>query len=123
MPEEKTQHFPRCVRSLRICVGTRRATSRPRMASAVNLPMLQDFAPARVGMGRTGVVVASRYLPAVHCFLRARPTYDLFKNLAAIVWMYGGIAVTVKNNCGNRRTVTENVPSTGNATLTHGGER
>ena len=85
--------------------------------------MLQDFAPAHVYMNRPGVFMAFGYPSAMHCFLRARLTYDLFKNLAAIVWMYGGIAVTVKNNCGNRRTVTENVPSTGNATLTHGGER
>ena len=108
MPEEKTQHFPRCVRSPRIRVGARRATSRPRVGGAVDIPMLQDFASARVGMGRTGVVMASRYLPAMHRFLRARRTDGLFKNLTAIVWMHGGVAVAVKNNCRDRRPVAGN---------------
>jgi hypothetical protein len=40
MPEEKTQHFPRCVRSPRIRVGAHWATSGPRMAGAVDIPML-----------------------------------------------------------------------------------
>ena len=83
------------------------------MAGAVNIPMLQDFASARVGMGRAGVVMASRYLPAMHRFLRARRTDGLFKNLTAIVWMHGGVAVAMKNNCRHRRLVSGNGPATG----------
>ena len=40
MPEEETQHFPRCIRSLRIGVGARRAASRPCVAGAVDIPLL-----------------------------------------------------------------------------------
>ena len=99
MPEEEAQHFPRCVRSLRISVGARRATSRPCVAGAVDIPVLQDFAPAPIDMGRAGIGVASRYLPAMHLFLRARRTHGLFKNLVAIVWMHCGVPVAVENDC------------------------
>jgi hypothetical protein len=68
MAEEETQHFSRCVRSLRISVGARGATSRPCVAGAVDIPVLQDFAAARVDMGRAGIGMASRYLPAMHFF-------------------------------------------------------
>src|ERR1035437_4348553 len=73
-------------------------------------------------MGRTGVFMASRYLPAMHRFLRARRTDGLFKNLTAVVWMHGGVAVTVKNNCRDRRPVAGNDPATTSATLPHGGK-
>ena len=65
----------------------------------MNIPMLQYFAAIRVGMGRTGVPVASRYLAAAYRFFRARRTNDLFKNLTAVAWMHGGVAVAVKNDC------------------------
>ena len=103
MPQEETQHFPRCVRSLRIGVGTRRAASRPCVAGAMDIPVLQDFASARVGMGRAGVGMPSRYLPATYRFFRARRTDGLFKNLTAVVWMHGGVAVAVENNNRDRR--------------------
>jgi hypothetical protein len=57
----------------------------------------------------------------MHRFLRARRTDGLFKNLTAVVWMHGGVAVTVKNNCRDRRPVAGNDP-TGSAALPHGGE-
>jgi len=120
MPEEKTQHFPRCIRSPRIRIRARRATSRPSVGGAVDIPILQDFASARVGMSRTGVVMASRYLTAMHGFLRARRTDGLFKNLTAIVWMHGGVAVAVKNNCRDMRPVAGDAPSTRSAALPHG---
>jgi hypothetical protein len=59
MPEEETQHFTCCIRSLRIGVGARSAASRPCVAGSVDIPLLQDFAPARVGMGRAGIGMAS----------------------------------------------------------------
>ena len=102
MLEEETQHFPRCVRSLRISVGARRAASRPCVAGAMDIPVLQDFASARIGMGRAGVGMPSRYLPATHLFLRSRRTDSLFNNLTAIVWMHGGVAVAVENNNRDR---------------------
>ena len=97
------QHFLRCVRSLRIRVGARGAASRPGVAGAVDVPVLQDFALASVGMGRAGIGMASGYLPAMHLLLRPRRSDGLFENLTAIVWMHGGVAVAVENNSRDRR--------------------
>jgi hypothetical protein len=58
----------------------------------------------------------------MHHFLRALRPYGLVKNLAAIVWMHGGVAVTVKNNCRDRRPVAGNDPAIGSAALPHGGK-
>ena len=113
MLEEKTQHFPRCVRSPRIRVGARGTTPRPRMGAAVDAPMLQDFAAADVNMRRPGVVMAFGYPPVMNGFLRVGRTNDLYKNLTAVDWMYGGVAVTVKNNCRDRRAVLVSHPATG----------
>jgi hypothetical protein len=92
------------------------------MGGAVDIPMLQDFASARVGMGCAGVFMASRYLPAMHRSLDARCTDGLFKNLTAIVWMHGRVAVAVKNNCRHRRLVAGNDSATGSAALPHSGK-
>src|ERR1700691_4798928 len=73
-------------------------------------------------MSRSGVGIASRYLPAINRFSRARRTDGLFKNLTAVVWMHGGVAVAVKYNCRERRPVAGNDPATGSAALPHGGK-
>src|SRR6202171_2659554 len=65
-------------------------TTRGRRRGYSNAP---GFASARVGMGRAGVFMATRYSPAMHRFFRACRADGLFKNLIAIVWMHGGIAV------------------------------
>jgi hypothetical protein len=75
MLEEETQHFPRCVRSSRISVGARRAASRPCVSSSVDVPVLKDSAPTRVGMDRAGIGMPSRYPPAMHLLLRARRSH------------------------------------------------
>lgn len=106
MPEEETQHFPRCVRSLRISVGAGGATARPRVAGAVDNPVLQNFAPAHIDMDHAGIGMASRYLPTVHLFLRSRRTDGLFKNLGAIVWMHRGVPVAVENDSRHGRSAT-----------------
>src|SRR4030088_3295524 len=106
MPEEKTQHFPRCVRSSRISVGARRAASRPCVSSSVDVPVLKDSAPAGVGVDRAGIGMPSRYPPAIHLLLRARRSQRLFKNLIAVVWMHRNVAIAVKNNGRDRWPVT-----------------
>src|ERR1700704_892403 len=88
MLEEETQHFPGCVRSSRISVGARRAASRPCVSSSVDVPVLKDSAPTRVGMDRAGISMPSRYPSAMHLLLRARRPHRLLKNLIAVVWMY-----------------------------------
>src|ERR1700680_3227592 len=122
MLEEETQHFPRCVRSLRVSIGARGAASRPCVAGAVDIPVLQDSSPTRVAMDRAGIGMPSRYLPAMHLFLRARRTDGLFKNLTTIVWMHGGVAVAVENNNRDRRPAALNDPATGSPSSQRGGK-
>src|SRR5258708_19117523 len=118
--QEETQHFPRCVRSSRISVGADRAASRPCVSSSVDIPVLQDSAPTRVAMDSAGIGMPSRYLPAMHLFLRARRFHSLLKNLIAVFWMHGSVAIAVKNNGWDRWLVTWNYPVIGPATLSHG---
>src|SRR5258708_9996183 len=106
MLEEQTQHFPGCVRSSRISVGSRRAASRPCVSSSVDVPALKDSAPTRVGIDRAGIGMPSRYPPAMHLLLRARRSHELLKNLIAVVWMHHNVAIAVKNNGRDRWPVT-----------------
>src|ERR1700682_6817596 len=110
MLEEETQHFPRCVRSSRISVGTRRAASRPCVSSAVDVPVLKHSTPTRVGMDRAGIGMTSRYPPALHLLLRARRSDRLLKNLIAVVWMHRNVAIALKSNDRDRRRGTWNYP-------------
>src|SRR6202043_1941187 len=123
MLEEETQHFPRCVRSSRISVGARRAASRPCVSSSVDVPVLKDSAPTRVGMDRAGIGMSSRYPPAMQVLLRARRSHRLFKNLIAVVWMHRYVAIAVKNNGRDRWPVTWDYPVIGPAALSHGDKR
>ena len=122
MLEEKTKHFPCCVRSSRIRVGARRTPSGPCVSGSVDIPVLNDSAPTRAGMDRAGIGMPSSYLPAMHLLLRARRSHRLLKNLIAIVWMHRYVAVAVKNNGRDRWPVARNDPATGSTTLPHGGK-
>src|SRR5260370_7259072 len=73
MLEEKTQHFSRCVRSSRISVGARRAASRPCVSSSVDVPVLKDSVPPRVGMDRAGLGIPPANPPAHHHLLPLPP--------------------------------------------------
>src|SRR5258705_10322270 len=106
MLEKETQHFPRCVRSSRISVGACRAASRPCVSSSVNVPVLKNFAPTRVGVDRAGIGMSSRYPPTMHLLLHARRSHRLLKNLIAVVWMHRNVAIAVKNNGRDRWPVT-----------------
>ena len=106
MLEEETKHFPRCVGSSRISVGARRAASRPCVSSSVDIPVLKDSAPTRVGMDRAGIGMSSSYLPAMHLLLCARRSDRLLKNLIAVVWMHHNVPIAVKNNGRDRWPVT-----------------
>src|ERR1700730_16417370 len=103
MLEEETQHFPRCVRSSRISVGARRATSRPCVSGTVDVPVLKDSAPTRVSMDGAGIGMLYRYPPAMQMLLRGRRSDRLLKNLIAVVWMHRSVAVAVKNNGRDKR--------------------
>jgi hypothetical protein len=106
MLEEKTKHFLCCIRSARISVGTRRASSGPCVSRSVDIPVLQHSASTRVAQDRSGIGMPSGYLPAMHLLLCARPPHRLLKNLAAVVWMHGSVAIAVKNDGRDRWSVT-----------------
>jgi hypothetical protein len=95
MLEEKTKHFPCCVRSSRISVGARRTTPGPRVAGSVDIPMLEHFASARVPYDRSSIGMPSGYLAAMH-LLCAHRSHTPLKNLIAVVWMHDGVAIAVK---------------------------
>src|SRR5579863_7460335 len=105
MLEEETQHFSRCIRSVRIGVGTRRAASGPCVSGSVDFPMLKDSASGGVGMDRAGVRMPSGYLPAMHVHLRARPADGLPDNVSAVFRMYRDVAIAVEDNRRNGRAV------------------
>src|SRR6185437_16834727 len=106
MLEEETQHLPCCVRSSRIGVGACGAASGPCVSGSVDIPVLQHCASTRVAQDRSCIGMPSRYLPAMHLLLRARRSQRLLKNLIAVVWMNGSVAITVKNNGRDRWPVT-----------------
>jgi hypothetical protein len=93
--EKEAQHFLRCIRSLPVRIGSGRAASGPGMAGAVDIPVLQDIAFG-VGVGRAGVPVPSRNLPAMHLLSRLSRSDGMFDNVGAVVGMHGGVAVAVK---------------------------
>jgi hypothetical protein len=106
MLEEESQHFPRGVRSSRISVGASRVASRPCVSSSMDVPVLKDSAPARVGMDRAGIGMPSGYPPAIHLPLRARRSHRLLKNMIAVAWMHRNVAIAMKNNGRDSRPVT-----------------
>src|SRR4029079_16060600 len=101
MLEEETQHFLGGVRASRISVGSRLAASRPRVSSSVDVPVLKNSAPSRVGLNHAGIGVPSRHLPVMHLRLRARRSHRLLKNLTAVARMYRNAAIAMKNNGGD----------------------
>ncbi len=119
MIQKESQHFLRGIRPVSVRIGSGGASSRPGMACAVDIPVLEDRALA-VDVGRSGIFVPSRNLPAMHLLLRHDRSDRVFSNLNAIVRMHGGVAIAVKNNgrdhrAGRRRTSAV-------APLPHGGE-
>ena len=76
------------------------------MSGSVDIPVLKDATPGRVGMDRAGIGVPLRYLPAMHLLLRARRSQELLTNLIAIVGMHRRVAIAVKNNGRDRWPVT-----------------
>src|SRR5258708_12557902 len=110
MLEEETHHFPRCVRSAWIGVGARRAASRPCVSSSVDVPVLNDSAPTRVGMDRAGIGIPSRYPPAMHMLLRGRRSDRLLNNLIPVVWMHPTVATPAKHHTRYRSTTPSSSP-------------
>jgi hypothetical protein len=64
----------------------------------MNIPVLKNRTPSRIGMGGAGVGVPSRDPSAIYFLFRARRSHGLLKNLITIAWMDRNVAVTVKND-------------------------
>jgi hypothetical protein len=64
----------------------------------MNIPVLENSAPTRIGMDGAGVGVPSRDSPAIYFLLRVRRPRGLLKNLITVAWVHGDVAVTVKND-------------------------
>src|SRR5260370_7980953 len=123
MGKEETQEFRGWGWSPRSRVGDGRAASRPCVSSSMNVPVLKDFPPTRVGMDRAGISMPSRYPPAMHLLLRSRVSRRLLKKMIAVAWVHRDVAIAMKNNGRDRWPVTENYPVNGPATLSHGDKR
>ncbi len=119
MLEEETQHFPRCIRSVRIGVGAGGAASRPCVSGSVDFPVLQ--ASAGIGMDGAGVVMSSRYPSSMHPLFRARAADGLPDDSIAIVRTHRGVAIAVEDNRRDGRAVARHC--LGPAALPHGEQR
>ena len=75
------------------------------MSSPVDVPVLKDTAPARVGMNGAGKGVPARYPSAMHLLFCADRFDGLLKNLIAVVWMYRDVAIAVENDGRDRGPV------------------
>jgi hypothetical protein len=71
----------------------------------MNIPVLKNFAPARVGMDRAGICMPAGYPPAMHILLRARRSHRPLKNLIAVAWMHRNVAIAMKDNSRDARPV------------------
>jgi len=72
----------------------------------MNVPVLKDFAPVRVGLDRAGKGTSSGYPPAMHLLLRARVSRRLLKKMVAVAWVHRDVAIAMKNNSRDSRPVT-----------------
>ncbi len=133
MLEEEAQHLPRSVRPSRIGVGAGGAASRPGMSGTMDHPVLKDCPPARVGMDRAGIGMASRHPTAMHFLLQARRPL-LRNDMIAVARMHCVVPIPMKNDgrdsrptlqhrrnvAGPRRSRQVTVPQ---VTFPHGAER
>ena len=91
------------------------------MRGTVNVPVLEDFASAGVGMGRTGcshgLQVFARAARFFVCSSYRWLVQELDRHCLDAPW----VAVTVKNNCWDSRPFAGNACSTRGA-LPHGGK-
>src|SRR5947207_11112771 len=110
MLEKEPEYFPGGIRPSRIGVRAGRAAARPCMSGSVDIPVLKDFPPTRVGMDRTGIGMSSRYPPAVQCLLRARCSDRLCKNMIGVARMHRHVAIAVKNDGRDSRSASWNLP-------------
>lgn len=111
MSKEEAHHLGRSIRPLRIRIGTRLAAARPCMACAVDGPMLGDRLTVLsqidglcigTSVRRPAFSNAAAMRPALDRPGLRRDTHALGKHLAAIVGMYGTVAIPMEDDDRNR---------------------
>jgi hypothetical protein len=126
--EEEPQHLPRGVRPSRIGIGASGAAARPGVSGTMDLPVLKDCPPARVGMDGAGIGMSSGYPTATHGPSQVRSPL-LRNNTIAVARMHCVVSIPMKNDGRDSRPVLQdrrNIAEPGRsrqATLPHGGER
>src|SRR5579862_8561933 len=103
MLQEEAQHLPRGIGPARIGVGTGGAASRPCVTGTVDLPLLEDGAPARVDMQRAGIGVSARNRSTMHLDLRTRRSLGLGNDMIAVARMHRGIGIAMEDDGRNGR--------------------
>src|SRR6266498_5173488 len=119
--QEEAQHLARGVRPLRIGVSARGAATRPCVAGSVDVPLLEDCPPARVGVDGAGVGMSSRYPTMMHVCLQARSNFRLRDDVIAVAWMDRGVLIPMEHDGGNNRSASFSHRHAAGA-LAHGGE-
>src|SRR5271165_7257946 len=97
--EEEAQHLPRGVRPSRIGVGASGAAPRPGVSGTMDLPVLKDCPPARVGMDCAGIGMASGHPTAMHVLLQVRSPL-LRNDMIAVARMHCVVSIPMKNDGG-----------------------
>jgi hypothetical protein len=98
--EEETQHFPCRVRPARIGVGAGGTASRPGVAGTVNVPVLGDGTPARIGKDGASIGMPVGHPSAKHLRCRTRRFGGLLENSAAVARMHRGVTIAVETMVG-----------------------
>src|SRR5690349_20572476 len=101
MFQEEPQHLPGGIRAARIGVGTGGTAPRPCVPGTVNLPVLEDGAPARVDMERAGVGVPSWYPPTMHLRLGIRGWFGLRNDMMTVARVYCGVGIAMEDDGWN----------------------
>ncbi len=105
--EEEAQHLPRGVRPSRIGVGASGTASRPSVAGSMDVPVLKDCPPARVGMDSAGICMSSRCPTAIYFLLQLRSPL-LCNDMIAVARMHCVVLIPMKNDGRDIRPVPQN---------------
>jgi hypothetical protein len=76
------------------------------MSGTMDIAVLQRFTSARVAQDSPGIGMSAGHVPAMHFLFGGRRSRRLLENLTSVVWMHGSIAITMKDNSGDRLSVT-----------------
>jgi hypothetical protein len=108
--EEEAQHLPRGVRPSRVGVGASGAASRPGVSGAMDLPVLKDCPPARVGMDCAGICMSAGNPTAMYFLLQVRSLL-LRNDMIAVARVHCAVSMPMKNDGRNSGSVPRDLRS------------